>query len=111
MIIELDKQLFVIDGKFDSEHVRPGQVVPLMSEDGMRFNAVVLEVTADKVKVDFNHPLAGEQVSYEGEILLVRDATEKDMNAQPCGCGGGCEGCGSQGDCGGCNGGGCEGCN
>ena len=59
--VTLDKDLFLIDGKFDDEAVKPGALVPMMTADGFRINGLVKEVTADKVKMDFNHPLAGNQ--------------------------------------------------
>lgn len=94
-IAELDKDIFEIDGKFDAEMIRKGAVVPMMTADGFRINGVVLEVTPDKVKMDFNHPLAGKDVRFKGEILAVRDATPEELKpASGCGCD-----CGSNGGC------------
>lgn len=106
-IADLDKEIFVVDGKFDSEMVKPGAVLPMMTADGYRINGVVLEVTDDKVKLDFNHPLAGKDVRFKGKIIAVRDPKPEEL--QPAhGCGGGCGsgscGCGDSCDCGeGCN--------
>ena len=51
--------------------------------------------------MDFNHPLAKDDVRFDGKILVVRDATPEELNPS-CGCGCGCgdHGCGD--DCGGC---------
>ena len=65
-IVELDKELFYVDGKFDAEMVKPGSYVPMMTADGFRINGLVKEVGADKVKLDFNHPLAGKPVRFDG---------------------------------------------
>jgi FKBP-type peptidyl-prolyl cis-trans isomerase SlyD len=72
----------------------------MMSTSGQKLNGLVLEITDDTVKMDFNHPLAGESLFFKGNILEVREATDVEIAATlsgGCGCGSG--GCGS-GDCG-----------
>ncbi len=109
-IVELEKDIFEIDGKFDGEVIKKGAVVPMMTADGFKINGIVLDVTADQVKMDFNHPLAGKDVRFDGCVQIVRDATPEEIHpAGGCGCGscggGDCSGgsCGG-GDCGGgCN--------
>jgi len=64
----------------------------------------ILSVGDDGVKVDLNHPLAGQNLHFSIEIVAVREATDEDiMGAMvPCGAsanGAGCAGCG--GGCGG----------
>lgn len=98
-IAELDKEIFYVDGKFDSEMIKPGAVIPMMTQDGYRINGVVLDITDDKVHMDFNHPLAGKDVRFKGKILLVRDATPEELQpAEGCGCGCHHDDCGD--DCG-----------
>ena len=88
-IAELDKNIFIIDGKFDDDVIKPGALVPMMTQDGYRINGVVKEVTDGTVKMDFNHPLAGKDVRFKGKVTLVRDATPEEL--QPAGCGCGCD--------------------
>lgn len=111
-VIDLAKEMFVIDGRFDAEHVRKGAIIPLQNEDGNRFNGVVVEVTADKVKVDLNHPLAGRTLTFKGSILEAHEATNEEIQAfveslQGNGDGEGCGHCNHEGGChnheGGCN--------
>ena len=90
-VIDLDRTIFEVDGKLDEEMVFEGNVVPLMDSEGHRFNAQVVSVTDTQVKVDLNHPLAGETLHFKGKVLEVREATEKELAALT---GGGC-GCGS----------------
>lgn len=110
-VLELDKKLFCIDGEFDSERVQVGAIIPMNTTDGQIIKAQVVEITKDKVTIDLNHPLAGENLHFIGKILEVRDVTEGELKAltQPHGCGGcggcnggDCSGCGSEGGCGGC---------
>ncbi len=106
----LEKEIFEIDGKFDNEHVKVGAVIPMMTQDGYRIPGKVLEVTDKEVVMDFNHPLAGKEVRFEGTIGVVRDATPEEIQpASGCGCGCNHEGCGD-GNCGEGCGDGCGGC-
>lgn len=110
-IVDLPKNIFMVDGKIDEELITPGNTVPMMSTSGQRMEGLVVSVNDDTVQMDFNHPLAGEDLHFTGEILDVRDATPEELSAaysSGCGCGsgGGCgddgcesEGCGS-GSCG-----------
>ena len=97
-ILALDKDLFIIDGKFDSKRVAVGHVLPMLTAEGFRINGIVTEVKADKVTLDFNDPLAGETVRFQGKVQAVRNATEKELHIalNPGGCCGGC--CGGDGE-------------
>jgi FKBP-type peptidyl-prolyl cis-trans isomerase SlyD len=68
-IVELPRQVFMVDGNFDDEMVKIGNTVPMMTGDGQRLNGIVLEVSEQAVKMDFNHPLAGEDLHFQGEVL------------------------------------------
>jgi len=96
-IVELPRHIFLVDGKFDEELVSPGNTVPMMSTNGQRLNGIVLEVGEDKVKMDFNHPLAGEDLYFSGEVLEVREASEEELaealNKGGCGNGKDCSDC------------------
>ncbi len=109
-IIDLDRSIFEIDGKVDDQVIFPGNIVPLMDSEGNRLNAQILDVNNSFVKVDLNHPLAGENLHFKGEVLEVRESTEEDLNNllghSGCGCGDdcGCDDHGSDHECGcGCN--------
>jgi len=102
-VLDLDRAIFEIDGKLDEEMIYEGNVVPLMDNEGNRINAQVVTITDTHVKVDLNHPLAGETLHFKGSVLEVREASEKELEAlMGGGCGSGC-GCGD----GGCGSGSC----
>jgi FKBP-type peptidyl-prolyl cis-trans isomerase SlyD len=90
-------------------------------EIGMQFHAhgeggskivTVLGIEGDKVKLDANHPLAGEELHFDVKIVDVREATAEELEHghvhQDCDCDGECEdgcgdeecGCGHDGGCG-----------
>lgn len=116
-IIDLPKAAFEVNGEVREDLLVPGNTIPMMNSMGGVIPGVVVEVTADSVKMDLNHQMAGKTLHFKGEILTVREATEKELTeglhgefVHSCGCGG-CHGHG--GDCGSCEGGHCsdgEGC-
>jgi len=103
-VAELDREMFIVDGKFNEEVIKVGAFVPMMTADGYRINGKVTAITPEKVTMDFNHPLAGKDVRFSGSILTVREATPEELKPAHgcCGCGDhGCgDGCGDS--CGGC---------
>ena len=103
-VIELPKETFAINGRFDKDMVYPGAVLPLINADGMRFQGLVLELKDNTVIIDLNHPLAGKDLHFKGQVITMRDATNEEIQAlinhEGCNCGGDCEG-GCEGGCGG----------
>lgn len=112
-IVDLPKNVFMVDGKFDDELIAVGNTVPMMSSNGQRLNGLVLEINQENIKMDFNHPLAGEDLFFAGKVLEVREASDEELaqilSGGGCGCdSGGCgdDGCGddhhnhSHGGCG-----------
>ena len=105
-VINLPKNLFLIDGKFDSEAVKAGEIVPLVDAEGNRINAEVVEVLENEVRVDLNHPLAGEDLYFKGYIVSVSQPTDEEIQNMlnpHHGCGG-CHGNCSDDCCSGCSG-------
>ncbi len=98
-VIDLDREIFEIDGKLDEEIVFVGNIVPLMNSDGERLQAQVVEITDKEVTVDLNHPLAGENLHFVGKVISVNETTQEELDAVfggGCGCGSG--GCGCSDD-------------
>ncbi len=105
-IVELPTSVFLVNGEFDSELIKIGNTVPMMSSNGQRLNGIVLEVTDDTVKMDFNHPLAGEDLFFSGKVIEVREASDAEVAEILSGGSGGC-GCGSHDHDHGCSSGSC----
>jgi FKBP-type peptidyl-prolyl cis-trans isomerase SlyD len=57
--------------------VSVGQVLNLQTSKG-QVQVTVLKVGRFNVDVDGNHPLAGQQLTFDVEIMDVRDATEEE---------------------------------
>ncbi|OFY82331.1 MAG: hypothetical protein A3F72_03415 [Bacteroidetes bacterium RIFCSPLOWO2_12_FULL_35_15] len=67
------------DGTFDKENVKVGVTLPMVDNEGNRLYGTVLEISPEHVKMDFNHPLAGKDLHFKGEVLEVRKATEDEL--------------------------------
>lgn len=93
-VVEIGREVFEVDGKFDDEYIKPGVRLPMMTADGFRIEGLVVDVTPEYVKMDFNHQLVDSKVRIKGTVKTVRDVTEEDLRPA-----GGC-GCGCHGDCG-----------
>jgi len=57
-----------------------GSIVPLQDNNGNRFQGQVVSVADDSVIVDLNHPMAGQQLHFKGNILNVRPATPEELS-------------------------------
>ena len=94
-VLDLDKEIFCINGHFDRERIYKDAIVPLQNEDGNRFLGKVVSVGNDKVRIDLNHPLAGKTLNFKGHVVESREATNEEiqglinrMNGEGCCCGG-----------------------
>lgn len=112
-ILELSREIFLNEeGQFDTEMVFEGNVLPMYTPEGHTVQGTVLEVKADTVLMDFNHPLAGKSLHFIGQVVDEHEATAEELQHFIGGHGGGC-GCSSgddqdgQGGCSGCSGGCC----
>lgn len=99
-VVDLPKEIFLIDGVFDEDRFKIGEVIPMQSADGQRMNGTIEEIKDKAVKMNFNHPLAGINLYFTGNIVEVRDATEEELTPS---CGGGCSGCGGHDGSGNCS--------
>ncbi len=80
-IVNVPMSSFVVDGKIDKKIIKKGNEINMHDEDGNMMHGEILAIDTDHVTVDFNHPLAGEQLYFKGEILGVRPATPEELEA------------------------------
>jgi peptidylprolyl isomerase len=69
-----------------------GQTLALNTQNGHQIPARVTHVDDVKMTVDMNHPLAGETLNFEIEVVGISDAPSQEQAG--CGCG-----CDTKGDC------------
>jgi FKBP-type peptidyl-prolyl cis-trans isomerase SlyD len=116
-VVDLPISIFQVDGAVEEGLLVAENVIPMMDSNGNRLMGKVISADAEIVKMDFNHPMAGIDLHFTGEVVDIREATEEEIahghihQASSCGgCGGGScgDGCGEDANAGGC---GCGGCN
>lgn len=74
-VIEVPRSAFPED-----EEVQVGWQVTGTTPDGQMQAFRVLEVVGETIKLDANHPLAGQNLNFEVEVESLRDATEQELS-------------------------------
>ncbi|MFC0116402.1 FKBP-type peptidyl-prolyl cis-trans isomerase [Pseudoalteromonas xiamenensis] len=67
--------IYYVDRSKFSVEVEPkvGAIIAFTQPDGTDLPGIVRDVAGDSVTVDFNHPLAGQVVTFEVDILEVKN--------------------------------------
>ena len=78
-LVEVPKSIFESDGKIPEGLLDIGNVLPLTDQQGNHFQGKVAWVGLDKVKLDFNHPMAGVNLYFTGHVEQVRDADPTEL--------------------------------
>ncbi len=68
------------DGTIDLNEIKLGNTLAMSDNQGNQLQGKILEITAAQVKMDFNHPLAGHELHFSGEIFNVRVATAEEVS-------------------------------
>jgi FKBP-type peptidyl-prolyl cis-trans isomerase SlyD len=67
-------------GEIDRSMLVEGEVIPMVDDRGNQIQGTIQKVTLDQVVMDFNHPMAGHELHFMGEILSVREATQEEID-------------------------------
>ncbi|HAN78114.1 MAG TPA: peptidylprolyl isomerase [Bacteroidales bacterium] len=79
-IVELPTDIFKVDGVIDEDLLIIGNTVPMQDPQGHKFNGIVKALGENSVTMDFNHPLAGVDLHFTGEVFGIREATEEELS-------------------------------
>jgi FKBP-type peptidyl-prolyl cis-trans isomerase SlyD len=79
LVITLPKSQFSGERGFSPEMLEEGNFLPLMDENGYSMQAKVLKDLGENLLLDFNHPLVGFDLHFEGKIIEVRQATQEEL--------------------------------
>ncbi len=77
--VDLPITAFQIDGKIPEDLLQPGKILPMKDQQGNPLYGRVVEVQDEKVKMDFNHPLAGIDLYFKGEVISTRKPTKNEI--------------------------------
>ena len=70
----------MVDGELDDEMFEEGELIPIEDEEGNEVLGVVAEVGLNTVTLDFNHPLAGVDLFFDGTVVELRKPTQDDFD-------------------------------
>ncbi|SIT14631.1 FKBP-type peptidyl-prolyl cis-trans isomerase [Belliella pelovolcani] len=79
MIMSLPKSQFSGERGFEPGMLEEGNFLPLVDENGYPMQAKVLKDLGEDILLDFNHPLVGFDLHFDGEIHEVREATAEEI--------------------------------
>ena len=99
MVVNVPLKSFEVNGKIDDSMFQVGKSIPMRDQSGNRMTGRITQVDNEFVTMDFNHPLAGQDLYFEGEVIGVREATEEELNDLHAQNQGGCGSCGSGNSC------------
>ena len=79
LLITLPEDQFSKERGFSPEMLEEGNFLPLVDENGYPMQAKILKNLGKELLLDFNHPLVGFDLHFEGKIIEVRKATKKEI--------------------------------
>ena len=71
-VTEVPKSAFEHEGKIEESLFKMHKLLPMKDTDGNEFNGVIIAISEESITMDFNHPLAGEDVWFDGKVLDVQ---------------------------------------
>ena len=71
-VTEVPKTAFEHEGKIDESIFKMHKVLPMKDAEGNEFKGVIIAIGEENITMDFNHPLAGEDIWFDGEVLEVK---------------------------------------
>jgi len=93
-VVELPKDIFKIDGEIPGDLLEIGRSLPMRDNEGNALNGMIVDIKDEVVVMDFNHPLAGQDLYFTGKVVDVRDASVEELQHghihSNSGCGDGC---------------------
>jgi len=75
-VTELEKSIFPEDMELEV-----GVTLPLLNEEGQQFLATVSQVGETTITADLNHPLAGEDLTFNIEVLEIGEGTDETSSS------------------------------
>lgn len=79
-IAPIPKSAFMVDGQLAEEFLQEGRVIPMHDNEGNQLLGTVMEIGEAEVTMNFNHPMAGVDLYFTGQIESVREATAEELD-------------------------------
>ncbi|MBL7817076.1 MAG: peptidylprolyl isomerase [Saprospiraceae bacterium] len=81
-VAEIPKAAFNLGDMNPDDVFVEGEVLPLQDENGNMMQGIIAQVNPTTVTIDFNHPMAGVDLYFIGQIADVRHATPEELAHQ-----------------------------
>ena len=79
-VAEIPKAAFNLGDANPNDVFVEGEIIPLQNEEGEPMEGIITKVSADTVTIDFNHPMAGVDLYFTGNVDAVRAATQDELD-------------------------------
>lgn len=76
----IPKSNFKQEGKKNQELLRVGKVIPMQDDKGNQIKGEIIKIDYLGVHMDFNPPLAGYDLFFEGQIVSIREAEPEEIS-------------------------------
>ena len=73
-IFDIPTDTFEVDGKTDEKMLQVGNVIPMTDDQGNKHMGRITAIHPDTVTMNFNHPLAGVDLRFHGQVISVQKA-------------------------------------
>ncbi|MCF8381085.1 MAG: peptidylprolyl isomerase [Bacteroidales bacterium] len=96
-IVDVPLDVFKVDGQVDHSMVKVGNAIPMLDNEGRRLNGLVISISDESVKMDFNHPMAGSDLFFNGKVTDIREPNADELKHGHVHSSGSCGNCGDEG--------------
>ncbi len=79
-IVDLPKDIFLVDGELAEDLLEIGRILNMQDQDGNPLRGKIIEIGDQTVKMDFNHPLAGLDLHFKGQVIGSREALPEEVS-------------------------------
>jgi len=79
-VVELPKDIFKVDGEIPNDLLEIGRSLPMRDNEGNALNGMIVDIKDEVVVMDFNHPLAGQDLYFNGKVEAIRDASAEELS-------------------------------
>lgn len=80
LVYNFEKSTFVEEDNKQPDWMEVGNLVTFKDDQNNSHEGMILEIAENDVVIDFNHPLAGVDLCFKGDVLEVREALPEEIS-------------------------------
>lgn len=78
--MDLPIDTFIVNGELATDMLVVGKTIPMSDQNGRQLTGKIQSVSETEVTMDFNHPMAGQDLYFTIEVTDVREATASELS-------------------------------